>query len=174
MNAQANPSTNFMQTMLQGTAKMIDVQMSIARAFWETQAKTAALLGAPDISRNLSHHEGAGRSLEQTMGHAVDYGQRVLGAYCDLQTQWIRFVQQQAEFLTERVQEDIRETSHRVEEGMNEAADLAKRAIPSTEEKQRQFGARGNAGAQGEQKDIQHKDTQLKEPPRQQPSRIQS
>lgn len=151
MNSSAHPTTNFMHTLVSGMAQMVDVQLSVTRSVFETQAKMAALFGAPDFSRPYATN-GQAHFVEQTIGQALDYQQRVVDALSELQTQWIGFVRQHAEEFGERLREDIQETGTDIEKGITEATELAKRALPSDAEPHRIERIGSSKDRSGEQK----------------------
>jgi hypothetical protein len=109
------------EVALRGTALLWDLQMETARNILRTQARTAALLGAPDCSELFRLGDDRARrifaaSAEQVLNSARQARETVFA----VQRQIGRLAEQQTIGIAEEVREQIEQISRHTEEGLQE------------------------------------------------------
>ena len=114
------------EVALRGTALLFDLQMETARNIMRTQARTAALLGAPDYSQFFAAGDGAARRLfaasaEQMLNSARQARETVF----EVQRQLGRLAEEQTFGIAEEVRDQIEHMTRHAEEGLEEIKHMA-------------------------------------------------
>jgi hypothetical protein len=133
---------------LRGTALLWDLQADAARNLLETQARTAMLLGAPDLTQIF--HLGEGRSasiFSTTMDQALKSLRRINETATEVQWELARVAEAQTEGIAQRIQESIEELGRRSERGLEEIRRLAQEEVSEIDAVAREARERaGNGG----------------------------
>jgi gas vesicle protein len=117
----AKHAINLAEIMLQGAARVLDIQAAGARTFLQYQAKSAAMFGAPDWSELFkSSSESNGRFFETTADQALNYMCQTSEAISAIQTDMVRLIEEQTEELSEQMQQGLKEASERIQAGIEE------------------------------------------------------
>jgi len=114
------------EVALRGTALLFDLQMETARNMMRTQARTAALLGAPDYSELFRLGDDRARRLfaasaEQMLNSARQARETVF----EVQRQIGRLAEQQTIDIAEEMREQIEQMTRHTEAGLQEIKQIA-------------------------------------------------
>lgn len=114
------------EVALRGTALLFDLQMETARNIMRTQARTAALLGAPDYSELFRLGDDRARRLfaasaEQMLTSARQARETVF----EVQRQIGRLAEQQTIGIAEEMREQIQQMTRHTEAGLQEIKQVA-------------------------------------------------
>ncbi len=114
------------EVALRGTALLFDLQMETARNIMRTQARTAALLGAPDYSELFRLGDDRARRLfaasaEQMLTSARQARETVF----EVQRQLGRLAEQQTIGIAEEMREQIQQMTRHTEAGLQEIKQVA-------------------------------------------------
>jgi hypothetical protein len=114
------------EVALRGTALLWDLQMETARNIMRTQARTAALLGAPDYSDLFRLGDDRARrifaaSAEQMLNSARQTRETVF----EVQRQIGRLAEQQTIGIAQEVRDQIQQMSWHTEQGLEEIKQIA-------------------------------------------------
>ncbi len=112
---------NVADVALRGTALLWDLQMETMRSLWRTQARTAAMLGAPDYSELLHiGDDSARRIFSATAEQVLNSARQARDAVVEVQREIGRLAQQHtigiAEEMRERIEQMGRETQQSLQE----------------------------------------------------------
>jgi hypothetical protein len=147
------------EVALRGTALLFDLQMETARNIMRTQARTAALLGAPDYSELFrSGDERARRLFAASAEQMLTSARQARETVFEVQRQLGRLAEQQTIGIAEEMREQIQQIARHTEAGLQEikqvaaseadhAQDLVDYAMHDEEHRQ---GPEGGMGAPNE------------------------
>ena len=114
----AKHAINLAEILLQGTARILDIQAAGTRTFLQYQAKGAAMFGAPDWSELFKRSNG--RFFETTADQALNYMRQTGEAISAIQTDMVHLIEEQTEELSEQIQQGLKEAGERIQEGIEE------------------------------------------------------
>lgn len=123
----ARRAINFAEIMVQGSARMFEIQAAAARTFCQYQAKSAAILGAPDWSE-LFKRNGNGRFFESTAEEVLSYMRQTSETVAEIQSDMCHLVEQQTAELSDQLRQGLEETGALMREGLEESKQAAERA----------------------------------------------
>jgi gas vesicle protein len=147
------PAENLAEVILQGTARLIDLQTAAAQALLRMQSRNAALFGAPDLSRVFSDDNR--RQLTQLFNagaqQALNLMRQTNETLSQLQSKVNGVLAQQTEQLTEQLRTSVREfeqhTRQAVEQAREASQQTAQQVLAKAEESPQQVRA-GSGQAQ--------------------------
>ena len=122
----AKHAINLAEIMLQGTARILDIQAASAKTFLQYQAKGAAMFGVPDWSELFKRSNG--RFFETTADQALNYMRQTSGAISAIQTDMVHLIEEQTEELSEQMQQGLKEAGERIQEGIEEGRRMTQEA----------------------------------------------
>jgi phasin family protein len=126
----AKHAINLAEIMLQGTARILDIQAAGTRTFLQYQAKGAAMFGAPDWSELFKRSNG--RFFETTANQALNYMRQTSEAISAIQTDIVHLIEEQTEELSEQIQQGLKEAGERIQEGIQEGRRMTQEATKET------------------------------------------
>jgi phasin family protein len=126
----AKHAINLAEIMLQGTARILDIQAAGTRTFLQYQAKGAAMFGAPDWSELFKRSNG--RFFETTAEQALNYVRQTSEAISAIQTDIVHLIEEQTEELSEQIQQGLKEAGERIQEGIQEGRRMTQEATKET------------------------------------------
>jgi hypothetical protein len=142
------------EVALRGTALLFDLQMETARSFMHTQARTAALFGAPDYSQLFRLGDDRARRLfaagAEQMLSSVRQARETL---FEVQREIGRLAEQQTIGIAEEMRERMEEMTRHTEEGLQEIKQVSVAEGDHVEDVlgEAMRGDDGARGAEGEQ-----------------------
>ena len=149
----AKQAINLAEILLQGTARVLDIQAAGTRTFLQYQAKGAAMFGAPDWSELFKRSNG--RFFETTADQALNYMRQTSEAISAIQTDMVHLIEEQREEFGEQMQQGLKEAGERIQEGVEEdrrmtqeATKEVRRGLREGEEEMEQ-GREEQAGEKG-------------------------
>jgi phasin family protein len=122
----AKHAINLAEILLQGTARILDIQAAGTRTFLQYQAKGAAMFGAPDWSELFKRSNG--RFFETTADQALNYMRQTGEAISAIQTDMVHLIEEQTEELSEQMQQGLKEAGERIQEGIEEGRRMTQEA----------------------------------------------
>ena len=129
----AKHAINLAEILLQGTARILDIQAAGTRTFLQYQAKSAAMFGAPDWSELFKSSNGSNSQLfETTASQALNHMRQTSEAISAIQADMVHLIEKQTEELGEQVQQGLREASERIQEGIEEGRRMTQEATKET------------------------------------------
>ncbi|MGH6636367.1 MAG: TIGR01841 family phasin [Gammaproteobacteria bacterium] len=139
-NNGARRAINFAEIMVQGSARMFEIQAAAARTFCQYQAKSAAILGAPDWSE-LFKGNGNTRLFESTAEEVLSYMRQTSETVAEIQSDMCHLVEQQTAELSDQLRHGLEETGALMREGLEESKRMteqaAERAAPEAKRAKR-------------------------------------
>ena len=126
----AKHAINLAEILLQGTARILDIQAAGTKTFLQYQAKGAAMFGAPDWSELFKRSNG--RFFETTADQALNYVRQTSEAISAIQTDMVHLIEEQTEELSQQVQQGLREAGERIQEGVEEGRRMTQEATKET------------------------------------------
>jgi gas vesicle protein len=139
MNGHARRMT---EIALRGTALLWDLQADAARNLLETQASSAAMLGAPDLSQVFHVGEGPAKGMfSQTVDQALKSLRQINDTVSEVQWQLTRVAEQQTFGLAQRIQKNVEQLSRRSQQGLEEIRRLAEEEAEEVEQMAREADA---------------------------------
>ena len=137
---------------LRGTALLWDLQADAARNLLETQARSATMLGAPDLSQVFQAGEGQGKGMfSTTIDQALNSLRQINDTISEVQWQLTRMAEQQAVVLTERIQRNVQQLSRRSQQGLEEIRRLAEEEAQEIEDTARDAARHWQASGEAEE-----------------------
>ncbi|HEV7393436.1 MAG TPA: hypothetical protein VGO08_17490 [Burkholderiales bacterium] len=141
------PAENLAEVILQGTARLIDLQTAAAQALLRMQSRNAALFGAPDLSHVFSDDNR--RQLTQLFNagaqQALNLMRQTNETLSQLQSKLNGVLAQQTEQLTEQLRTSVREfeqhTRQAVEQAREASQQTAQQVLAKAEESPQQVRA---------------------------------
>ena len=112
----AKHAINLAEILLQGTARILDIQAAGTKTFLQYQAKRAAMFGAPDWSELFKSSND--RFFETTADQALNYMRQTSEAISAIQADMVHLIEEQ----TKEVRRGLREGEEEVEQGREEQA----------------------------------------------------
>ncbi|HEX2244935.1 MAG TPA: phasin family protein, partial [Gammaproteobacteria bacterium] len=126
----AKHAINLAEILLQGTARILDIQAAGTRTLLQYQAKGAAMFGAPDWSELFKRSNG--RFFETTAEQALNYMRQTSEAISAIQTDMVHLIEEQTEELGEQIQQGLKEAGERIQEGIEEGRRMTQEATKET------------------------------------------
>jgi phasin protein len=142
----ADHARRMTEIALRGTALLWDLQADAARNLLETQARSATLLGAPDLTQMF--HLGEGRTsglFTTTIDQALSSLRQINETATEVQWQLARVAEQQTAGIAEHIQQGIEKLGRRSQQGLQEIRRIAQEEADEIEASARE--ARERAGA---------------------------
>jgi len=117
---------NIAEVALRGTALLFDLQLEAARMAWETQARGAAMLGAPDFS-NLFRigDDRARRVFTATTEQLVNTIRRTADTVIAVQQEIGKLAEQQTVGMTDQMRQQIEHFGHQTQRGLEEIQQMS-------------------------------------------------
>jgi hypothetical protein len=143
--AAQQQALNIAEIMVRGSARMLELQTSAARAVLQMQGRNAALLGVPDWS-NLFTGQGAEQleSLFQTgADQSVHFLRTANEAIQQVQRQFGELMERQTQQVADQMRRSVEEMTRRSREGMEQLSRVSdeamQRAQRASEEAEREI-----------------------------------
>ena len=117
---------NIAEVALRGTALLFDLQLEAARNAWETQARGAAMLGAPDFS-NLFRigDDRARRVFSASTEQMVNTMRRTADTVIAVQQEIGRLAEQQTIGMTDQMRQQIEQLGQQTQRGLEEIQQMS-------------------------------------------------
>ena len=117
---------NIAEVALRGTALLFDLQLEATRNAWETQARGAALLGAPDFS-NLFRigDDRARRVFSASTEQLVNTMRRTADTVIAMQQEIGRLAEQQTIGMTDQMRQQIEQFGQQTQRGLEEIQQMS-------------------------------------------------
>lgn len=126
-NNGAKRAINFAEILVQGLARMFEIQAAAARNFCQYQAKSAAMLGAPDWSE-LFKGNGNSRFFESTAEEVLSYMRQTSETIAEIQSDMCHLVKQQTAELSDQLRQGLKQTGALMSEGLEESKRMTEQA----------------------------------------------
>ncbi len=148
---------NLAEVLVQGTARILDLQATATRTFLQTQSRSAAMLGAPDWSPLFNGRNGEELShlFSASAEQAVEYLRQTNAAWREVQQQFTDLLDQQTQQFTEQMRKGMEEVGRRGQEEMDQLRRAAMQTASAAERTGRdavhtteQAAASANQGAE--------------------------
>jgi len=123
----ARRAINLAEIMVQGSARMFELQAAAARTFYQYQAKSAAMLGAPDWSQ-LFKGNGNTRFFESTAEDVLNYMRQTSETIAEIQSDMCHLVEEQTAELSDQLQHGLKQTGALMSEGLEESKRMTEQA----------------------------------------------
>ena len=125
---------SMMEITLRGTALLFDIQMEAARSIMHMQARSAAVLGAPDCS-NLFQVEDdrAKRLFTTTTEQILNSTRQANETVAEMNRQVGRLVERQAAEITEEIQTGIEELGRHTQQGLEQVRQVVQQGASEME-----------------------------------------
>jgi len=136
-NNGARRAINLAEIMVQGSARMFEIQAAAARTFCQYQAKSAAILGAPDWSALFKGNSNT-RFFESTTEDVLSYMRQTSETIAEIQSDMCHLVEQQTAELSDQLRQGLKQTGALMSEGLEES----KRTTEQAAERAAQEGKR--------------------------------
>jgi hypothetical protein len=109
------------EVALRGSAMLFDLQWALARNVWQTQARSATMLGAPDFSPMFEAGDERARRLFSTGAEQIlDTVRHATEAMLAVQNELSRVAQQQAIGITDQVQQQLQALGRQTRRSLDE------------------------------------------------------
>jgi phasin family protein len=122
----AKHAINLAEILLQGTARILDIQAAGTKTFLQYQAKRAAMFGAPDWSELFKSSNG--QFFETTADQALNYMRQTSEAISAIQADMVHLIEEQTQELSEQMQQGLKEAGERIQEGVKEGRHMTQEA----------------------------------------------
>lgn len=129
---------NFAEIFLQGTARVMDIQLAAVRTFWQYQAKGATLFGVPNCSKIFDAGEnGMSRLFEASAEKTLSYMRQANETFADMQSNLGQAIEQQVQEVSAQLQTGLEEGSKIAEEGLEEGKRMSKATVDEIQRRKR-------------------------------------
>ena len=147
------PAENLAEVILQGTARLIDLQTTAAQSLLRMQSRHAALFGAPDLSHVFSDDNR--RQLTELFNAGAQQALKLMRQTNDtlsqLQSRVNGVLAQQTEQLTEQLRTSVREFEQHTQQAVEQAGEVSQQTaqqVPATADESPQQARAGSGQAQ--------------------------
>ncbi len=121
---------NFAEIFLQGTARVMDIQLAAVRTFLQYQAKGATLLGVPNCSKIFEAGEnGMSRLFEASAEKTLSYMRQANETFAEVQSNLGQAIEQQVQEVSAQLQKGLEESSRIAEEGLEQGKRMSKASV---------------------------------------------
>lgn len=121
---------NFAEIFLQGTARVMDIQLAAVRTFMQYQAKGATLFGVPNCSKIFEAGEnGMSRLFEASAEKTLSYMRQANETFAEVQSNLGQAIEQQVQEVSAQLQTGLEESSRIAEEGLEEGKRMSKATV---------------------------------------------
>lgn len=120
-------AANFAELMVQGSARMFEIQTAAARTFCQYQAKSAAMLGAPDWSQVFKGN-GHARFFASTAEDVLHYMRQTSETIAEIQSDMCHLVEGQTAELSDQLRQGLKQTGALMSEGLEESKRMTEQA----------------------------------------------
>lgn len=121
---------NFAEIFLQGTARVMDIQLAAVRTFLQYQAKGATLFGVPNCSKIFEAGEnGMSRLFEASAEKTLSYMRQANETFAEVQSNLGQAIEQQVQEVSAQLQTGLEESSRIAEEGLEEGKRMSKATV---------------------------------------------
>ena len=129
---------NFAEIFLQGTARVMDIQLAAVRTFMQYQAKGATLFGVPNCSKIFEAGEnGMSRLFEASAEKTLSYMRQANETFAEVQSNLGQAIEQQVQEVSAQLQTGLEESSRIAEEGLEEGKRMSKATADETPQRKR-------------------------------------
>jgi DNA anti-recombination protein RmuC len=130
----ANQTGPITSMAFRSAQQMFDLNLSVARVLWRTQAKTAAAFGMPDLSPLFdTADDGARRVLNAGTEQLLSTAQRANDAAVELQRQVGRVLETQTTQAAQTLQHGLEEFGQQAAEGLTQLCETARQTAEEAE-----------------------------------------
>ncbi len=123
----ARRAVNLAEIMVQGSARMFEIQAAATRTLWQYQAKSAAMLGAPDWSQ-LFKGNGNTRFFASTAEDVLNYMRQTSETIAEIQSDMCHLVEEQTAELSDQLRQGLKQTGALMSEGLEESKRMTEQA----------------------------------------------
>ncbi|MGH8610780.1 MAG: phasin family protein [Gammaproteobacteria bacterium] len=129
---------NFAEIFLQGTARVMDIQLAAVRAFLQHQAKGATLFGVPNCSKMFDAGEnGMSRLFKASAEKTLSYMRQANETFAEMQSNLGQAIDEQVQEVSAQLQTGLEESSKIAEEGLEEGKRMSKATADETQRRKR-------------------------------------
>jgi gas vesicle protein len=151
------PAENLAEAILQGTARLIDLQTAAAQALLRMQSRNAALFGAPDWSRVFTDDNRRQLSELFSAGaqQALNLMRQTNETLSQLQSKVNVLLAQQTEQFTEQIRTGVRELEQRTGQAVEQVREASQQTAQQALAKAEQTPQQVRAGSEHAQPSLQ-------------------
>jgi Phasin protein len=133
LNEQKQPGVTIAEAMMQGAARLLEIQTTAARTLWENQSRTVSMFGAPDLSSMLEPHTSYKDFFDTSAQQAAALMRQTNDTLTQAQRQLSQLVEAQTNWMTEQMRKTMDEFTRRTGENLKQWREASRQAADEAE-----------------------------------------
>jgi phasin family protein len=133
LNEQKQPGVTIAEAMMQGAARLLEIQTTAARTLLENQSRTASMFGAPDLSSMLEPHTSFTDFFDTSAQQAAAFMRQTNDTLTQVQRQLSQLVEAQTSWMTEQMRKNMDEFTRRTGENLKHWREASRQAADEAE-----------------------------------------
>jgi hypothetical protein len=133
LNEQQQQGVTIAEAMMQGAARLLEIQTTAARTLWENQSRTVSAFGAPGLSSMLEPHTSFKDFFDTSAQQAAAFMRQTNDTLTQVQRELSQLVEAQTNWMTEQMRKNMDEFTRRTGENLEHWREASRQVADEAE-----------------------------------------